>query len=274
MSYHTIMAAAAVIAARSERDRHDAAVVLGSGLGDHARTLPGAVELPYESIAGFPVPQVPGHGGSLFSVPVADGCVLVFAGRAHSYEGHPMDDVVFGVRTAVASGARRVLITNAAGGVNDAYAPGDLVIIRDHLNLTGRNPLTGPNDDRLGPRFPDMSDVYTASLRTKLAGVFAAQGLPRHEGVYAWFPGPTYETPAEVQMAKRLGADLVGMSTVPEAIAVSHMGAEVAGISLVTNLAAGIGDGPLSHDDVTETASRARTTFASVLDAFLPILVE
>lgn len=273
MTYHTIMAAAAVIAARSERDRHDAAVVLGSGLSDYARGLPGAIELPYEGIPGIPVPQIVGHAGSLFSVAVGDRAALLFAGRAHSYEGHPMDDVVFAVRTAVACGARRVLLTNAAGGVNDDYRPGDLVVIRDHLNLAGRNPLTGPNDGRLGPRFPDMTDVYTATLRASLADVFAAEGLTPHEGVYAWFAGPTYETPAEVQMAKRLGADLVGMSTVPEAIAVRHMGAEVAGISLVTNLAAGIGDHPLSHDEVTATAERARARFSGILDAFLPHLV-
>lgn len=273
MSYHTIMAAAAVIAARSERDHHDAAVVLGSGLSDYARNLPGAVELPYEGIPGIPVPQIVGHAGSLFSVAVGDRAALLFAGRAHGYEGHPMDDVVFAVRTAVAAGARRVLLTNAAGGVNEAYRPGELVIIRDHLNLAGKNPLTGPNDDRLGPRFPDMTDVYTATLRRTLVDVFTGEGLTPHEGVYAWFSGPTYETPAEVEMARRLGADLVGMSTVPEAIAVRHMGAEVAGISLVTNLAAGIGDAPLSHDEVTLTAERATSRFASVLDAFLPHLV-
>ncbi|HSJ72201.1 MAG TPA: purine-nucleoside phosphorylase [Acidimicrobiia bacterium] len=273
MSYHTIMAAAAVIAARSERDRHDAAVVLGSGLSTYARSLPGAVELPYQGIPGFPTPQVTGHAGSLFSVPIEGRALLVFAGRVHSYEGWDMDDIVFGVRTAVATGARRVLLTNAAGGVNESFSPGDLVVISDHLNLSGRNPLTGPNDDRLGPRFPDMTEVYTKSLRSRLRDILTERGLPAHEGVYAAFPGPTYETPAEVQMAKRLGADLVGMSTVPEAIAVRHMGAEVAGISLVTNLAAGISRTPLSHAEVTETAMRAQTVFADVVDAFLPTLI-
>ena len=274
MSYHTIMAAAAVIAARSERDRHDAAVVLGSGLSDYASSLPGAIELPYDGIPGFPAPRVTGHVGSLFSVPVGEGSALVFAGRVHSYEGHDMDDVVFGVRTAVASGARRVLLTNAAGAVDEAFSPGDLVMISDHLNLAGRNPLTGPNDDRLGPRFPDMTDVYSPALRDHLRVIFARHDLPPHEGVYAWFAGPTYETPAEIRMARRLGADLVGMSTVPEAIAVRHMGAEVAGISLVTNMAAGIGDAPLSHGEVTHAAEQARSTFAAVLDAFLPVLVS
>lgn len=273
MSYHTIMAAATVVAGRTERKHHDAAVVLGSGLSDYARNLPNALELPYDSIPGFPVPQVAGHGGSVFSVPHGDGAVLFFAGRVHAYEGHPMDDVVFAVRTAAATGVRRVLLTNAAGGVNDDFSPGDLVVISDHLNLAGRNPLTGPNDDRLGPRFPDMTNVYSRDLRTRLEGVYADLGIPYREGVYAWFGGPTYETPAEVQMAKRLGADLVGMSTVPEAIALRHMGVEVAGISLVTNLAAGISTVPLSHEEVTETAATARATFASVVDTLLPHLV-
>lgn len=273
MSYHTLRAAAAVIAARTEVEQHDAAVVLGSGLSDYARALPGAMELPYEDIPGFPVPSVVGHGGSLFSVPVGDGAVLVLAGRVHAYEGWEMSEIVFGVRAAVASGARKVLLTNAAGGVNDALKPGDLVILKDHLNLAGMNPLVGANDDRLGPRFPDMSDVYTKTLRSALGNIFRDQGLEPREGVYAWFSGPSYETPAEVQMARRLGADLVGMSTAPEAIALRHMGAQVAGISLVTNYAAGITDEPLSHHEVTETADQARSRFAAVVDAFLPTLV-
>ena len=274
MSYHTISAAAAVIAARTQREQHDAAVVLGSGLSDYAASLPGAIEMSYESIPGLPVPRVVGHSGALYSVGVGDGAVLVFAGRVHAYEGWEMSDVVAGVRTAVACGARNVLLTNAAGGVNEEFAPGDLVMISDHLNLAGKNPLTGPNDDRLGPRFPDMSEVYSRRLRIAVGNAFDRQGIARHEGVYAWFSGPTYETPAEVQMAKRMGADLVGMSTVPEAIAAKHMGADVAGISLVTNYAAGIIDQPLSHDEVTETAARARTRFSSLIDDLLPELVR
>lgn len=273
MSYHTIMAAATVVAARTEREHHDAAVVLGSGLGEYAHSLPDAVELPYDTIPGFPVPKVTGHGGSLLSVPFGDRAVLFFSGRAHAYEGHPMEDVVFAVRTAAATGVRRVLLTNAAGGVNPGFSPGDLIAISDHLNLAGKNPLTGPNDDRLGPRFPDMSDVYSPALRGVLEDIFASLDIPYREGVYAWFSGPTYETPAEVQMAKALGADLVGMSTVPEAIALRHMDVEVAGISLVTNLAAGISDTPLSHEEVTETAAAARSRFASVVDSLIPALV-
>ncbi len=273
MNYDHLMAAANAIETRTGFDAHDAAVVLGSGLGSYAATLDGAIEIPYADIPGFPQPQVAGHSGSLYSAPVADGRVLLFSGRVHTYEGWEMDDVVFGVRTAVACGAKRVLLTNAAGGVNDDLSPGDLVIISDHLNLTGRNPLTGPNDDRLGPRFPDMTDVYNPTLRAALAETFTEAGITPHEGVYAWFLGPTYETPAEVQMAKRMGADLVGMSTAPEAIAIRHMGAEVAGISLVTNLAAGISPTPLSHEEVTETAAFARRTFTDVVDRFLPTLV-
>ena len=274
MSYDTLIAAAKAIKSRTGFDSHDAAVVLGSGLGSYAATLDGAIEIPYADIPGFPQPQVAGHSGSLYSAPVADGRVLLFSGRVHTYEGWEMGDVVFGVRTAVACGAKRVLLTNAAGGVRDDLFPGDLVIISDHLNLTGRNPLTGPNDDRLGPRFPDMTNVYSPTLRAALANTFTEVGIVPHQGVYAWFLGPTYETPAEVQMAKRVGADLVGMSTAPEAIAIRHMGAEAVGISLVTNLAAGISPTPLSHEEVTETAAIARQTFTDVVDRFLPTLVS
>jgi purine-nucleoside phosphorylase len=271
---HALHAAAVVIAARTGVDNHDAAVVLGSGLSDYARDLDGAIEIPYEDIPGFPVPQVVGHGGVLVSVPIADKRLLVLAGRVHAYEGWRMSEVVFGVRAAVSTGVRNVMLTNAAGAVSDQVSPGDLVIISDHLNLTGRSPLTGPNDDRIGPRFPDMSEVYSIGLRSDLADVFREVGVEPHEGVYAWFPGPSYETPAEVRMAGILGADLVGMSTVPEAIAARHMGANVVAVSLVTNLAAGISPTPLSHDEVTATAARAASTFGSILDRFLPILVS
>ena len=274
MNYEETTQAAAFIADATGFDTHDAALVLGSGLGDYAASLPDAVVVPYADIPGFPVPQVVGHGGSLISAPVGDGRILILSGRVHTYEGWEMDEVVFGVRAVIASGAKRVMLTNAAGGVNASYSPGDLVLIKDHLNLTGRNPLLGLNDDRLGPRFPDLSTVYTPRLRSELAKVFTDVGITPHEGTYAWFLGPTYETPAEVQMGRTLGADLVGMSTVPEAIAARHMGAEVAGISLVTNLAAGISPTPLSHDEVTETAAKAKETFTAVLDAYLPTFVS
>ncbi|MFV1999044.1 MAG: purine-nucleoside phosphorylase [Acidimicrobiia bacterium] len=274
MNYHAIAAAAAFLAARTGIDRHDAVVVLGSGLGDYAASLPDAVAIDYADVPGFPVPRVTGHGGTLVSAAIEGKRLLVLSGRVHAYEGWEMSDIVFGIRTAVTAGAKRVLLTNAAGGVNDDYSPGDLVIISDHINFTGLNPLIGHNDDRLGPRFPDLSSTYTAGLRWDLAAIFSDAGLAAHEGTYAWFLGPSYETPAEVRMARGAGADLVGMSTVPEAIAAAHMGAEVAGISLVTNLAAGISPTPLSHGEVTSTAERARATFTNVLDQFLPILVS
>jgi purine-nucleoside phosphorylase len=274
MSYEQLQEAAAAIARLTGRDHHDAAVVLGSGLSGYASSLPDAVEIPYADIPHFPEPRVVGHGGSLFSVPVGDGAVLLFAGRVHTYEGWDLSEVVFGVRTAALTGASTVVLTNAAGGLGEGLAPGDLVAIRDHLNYTARNPLVGINDDRLGPRFPDMSDVYPERVRDLLRRSFSAAGVEYHEGVYAWFLGPSYETPAEIEMVRRAGGDLVGMSTVPEAIALNHMGIDVAGISLVTNFAAGITDTPLSHEEVTETATEARERFSAVLDALLPMLVN
>ena len=274
MSYEDLQAAAAAIAERTGRAHHDAAVVLGSGLSGYASSFGDAIEIPYADIPHFPEPRVVGHGGSLFSAPVGDGGVLLFAGRVHTYEGWPLDEVVFGVRTAALAGARSVLLTNAAGGLGEGLAPGDLVAIRDHLNYTARNPLVGVNDDRLGPRFPDMSEVYSLRLRSVMRRAFEAAAVPYHEGVYAWFLGPSYETPAEIEMVRRAGGDLVGMSTVPEAIALNHMGVGVAGISLVTNYAAGITDAPLSHEEVTETAAEARERFTAVLDALLPMLVD
>jgi len=274
MNYEHLQEAAATIARRTGRERHQAAVVLGSGLSGYAASLENAIEIPYADIPHFPEPRVVGHGGSLFSAPVGDGAVLLFAGRVHTYEGWDLADVVFGVRTAALAGASTVLLTNAAGGLGDGLAPGDLVAIRDHLNYTARNPLVGVNDDRLGPRFPDMSEVYSQRVRDLMRRAFESAAVEYREGVYAWFLGPSYETPAEIEMVRRAGGDLVGMSTVPEAIALNHMGVDVAGISLVTNYAAGITDTPLSHEEVTQTASEARGRFTAVLDALLPLLVE
>lgn len=272
MTYEKIQEARAAITAATGRDHHDAAIVLGSGLSGYAATLPGAVEVAYSAIPGFPVPRVEGHSGSLFSAELDGNPVMILAGRVHTYEGWELSDVVFAVRTAVASGCRTIALTNAAGGVGDGMQPGDLVLISDHLNLTGRNPLAGTNDERLGPRFPDMSRVYGTELRSLARQAGRDSDVELSEGVYAWFLGPSYETPAEVQMAKRLGADLVGMSTVPEAIAARHMGAEVLGMSLVTNLAAGISPTPLSHAEVTQTADAARERFTRLLDVLLPRL--
>lgn len=273
MNYDQLKIAADAIGTATGRASHDTAVVLGSGLSSYAAELDGAVAIPYSDIPGFPVPQVAGHGGTLYSVPIGDGAALFLAGRVHTYEGWDLDEVVFGVRSAALSGCRTVLLTNAAGGIGDRMIPGALVAIKDHLNLTSRNPLVGANDDRLGPRFPDMSELYSERLRGLIRESFTVADTPYREGVYAWFLGPSYETPAEVRMAEAGGADLVGMSTVPEAIAIRHMGVEVAGISLVTNYAAGIIDQPLSHDDVTETATAAMGRFRAVLDDLVPKLV-
>jgi purine-nucleoside phosphorylase len=273
MNFEAVDRAARALAEATGRPTHRLAIVLGSGLGDYAGSLPGTVRVPYGELPGFPVPKVEGHAGSAYSAELGGAPVLVLAGRVHAYEGWDLGDVVFAVRTAVRAGCGTIVLTNAAGGCGDGLAAGDLVLIRDHINLAGRNPLAGPNDDRLGPRFPDMSTVYPADLRSLAHDVGDRVGVPLKEGVYAWFLGPSYETPAEVQMARRMGADLVGMSTVPEAIAARHMGARVAGISLVTNLAAGISPTPLSHDEVTATADAARERFTRLLDALLPALV-
>jgi len=248
---------------------HRVAITLGSGLGDYADSLPDAITIPYEDVPHFPVPTVAGHGGKLVSAVFGDIGVLILAGRVHYYEGRPLSDLVFGTRLAVVNGCRTVILTNAAGGCGDGLEPGDLVVLRDHINLTGQSPLIGPNDERLGPRFPDMSTVYPVELRARAHAAAAAAGTSLKEGVYAWFTGPAYETPAEVQMARRLGADLVGMSTVPEAVAARHLGADVVGISLVTNLAAGIADHPLSHEEVTEAGRDAQHHFAAVVDHLL-----
>jgi purine-nucleoside phosphorylase len=271
MTFDDIGVAAMTIAERTGRGAHRVAVVLGSGLGDYGSTLPEAIAIPYAEIPGWPMPTVAGHKGTLFSADV-NGPILVLSGRVHMYEGRPLDEIVFGVRAAIASGARTVVLTNAAGGVADGLHPGDLVLISDHLNLTGTNPLTGPNDERLGPRFPDLTDVYSKRVRAIARSTADRAGVPLGEGVYAWLPGPSYETPAEIRMVRTLGGDLVGMSTVPEAIAARHMGAEVLGISLVTNLAAGISPTPLTHEEVRETAAMARGTFARLLDHLLPAL--
>jgi len=272
MNYDALEHAAAIIAERTGRT-HDVALVLGSGLSGYAATLPHAVEIPYGEIPGFPVPSVTGHGGTLVSTSLAGGSALVFAGRVHFYEGWPLEKIVFGVRTAVLAGCSKVVLTNAAGGCGDGLEAGDLVLLSDHLNLTGQNPLHGANDERLGPRFPDMSEVYSAQLRATAHEAAAVAGSSLEEGVYAWFTGPSYETPAEVEMARRMGADLVGMSTVPEAVAARHMGAEIIGMSLVTNLAAGISPTPLSHEEVTATAAEARERFTAILTELLGRLV-
>jgi purine-nucleoside phosphorylase len=245
-------------------------LILGSGLGGAVESLPGH-DLPYAQIRGLPVPTVEGHAGFLR----LGGRVAVMTGRFHYYEGFSLDDVVLPVFVLHGLGVRTLIVTNAAGGIRRSYSPGELVLISDHINLMGATPLRGANPPSLGPRFPDMSEAYSRRLRElagSTAGALAAIRAPLQEGVYAAFMGPTYETPAEVRMAERMGADLVGMSTVPEVIAARYLGMEVLGISMVTNMAAGILDEPLSHADVMHTAARVVPVLAELLRALLPRL--
>lgn len=245
------------------------AVVLGSGLGAFGDTVAErGRKIPYAEL-GFPSSAVVGHAGALclgtvetdgVSVPIA--CMQ---GRVHAYEGHEPDRVVFAVRALARWGCRTFVLTNAAGGVNPALEPGDLMLLSDHLNLTGRNPLIGPNDDRLGPRFPDMSVAYDRELRDKARVAARVGGIVLREGVYAALSGPSYETPAEIRMLRALGADAVGMSTVPEVIALRHMGARCVALSCITNKGAGLSEGLLSHTEVQEVADRTRAAFVGLL---------
>jgi purine-nucleoside phosphorylase len=250
-----------------------AGVVLGSGLGGLADRLERAVVIPYEEIPYFPVSRVAGHPGRLVVGDLREGeakvSLAVMQGRVHGYEGWSAEEVAFGARVLCRLGIRALLVTNAAGGVNPAFVPGDIVRIVDHLNLSGQNPLAGENDERLGPRFPDLSEAYDARLGALLVEAAGAAGVPLRSGVYACMPGPSYETPAEVRMLRALGADVVGMSTVLEVIAARHMGVPVAGLSVVSNPAAGLARKPLSHEDVAETAARVEGRLSTLLTAFL-----
>lgn len=246
------------IARATGRDRFRVAVVLGSGLGELAARLVGGEPIPYSSIEGMPLSGVPGHEGSLYFD--AGGDVLVFAGRAHLYEGHDARTVTHWVRAAIDAGCETFVMTNAAGGIREDLEIGAPCLISDHINLTGENPLVGPNDER-GPRFLDQTEVYSRRLRD----LARAADPDLAEGVYVGLLGPTYETPAEVRMLATLGADLVGMSTVLEAIQARHLGAEVLGISLVTNLAAGLSPQPLSHDEVAAAGRHAADGLEAIL---------
>lgn len=247
----------------------DLAVVLGSGLGDYAEALQDARMIPYADIPGFPPATVAGHAGEMWAGLLHGKRVLMMKGRFHSYEGHSLADVVLPVRAMARMGVKDLILTNAAGSVNVDFAPGDLMLITDFINFSGKNPLTGPNVDELGPRFPDMSRAYDRRLRAIACEVARERGIVLREGVYAWFNGPTYESPAEVRMARVLGADAVGMSTVPETIAAVHAGMRVLGVSCLTNMAAGILDAPLSHQEVVETGERVRGTFRALLDGVI-----
>lgn len=248
------------------------AVVLGSGLGAFANELTDRAEIPYAEIPGWPVSTVAGHAGKLVIGKLGGIDVAVMAGRNHLYEGYTAAQVTFGVRVLHHLGVRSILFTNAAGGINLAYSRGALVLISDHINLQGANPLIGPNDDTLGPRFPDMTEAYSVQLRAIAHEVSQNLGIDLADGVYAAVTGPNYETPAEIRYMRTIGADLVGMSTVPEVIVANHLGMHVAAISCVTNMAAGISKQKLSMEEVLYTGERVRHTLIRFLKALVPRL--
>lgn len=247
-------------------------MVLGSGLGDFADTLEDAVRIPFSQIPNFPLPTVPGHVGALVFGKKQGKEVVVLQGRIHFYEGLPQSEITLPIRVLAAIGVKTLILTNAAGGVNTSFSPGDLMLISDHINYSFSNPLIGPNLDDFGPRFPDASDIYTARLRASVQKAAASAGLRLQEGVYMMFSGPSYETPAEIRMARILGADAVGMSTVPEALVAAHCGMQVLGISCITNMAAGVLPQKLDHAEVMETAARVHDLFQSVLDLALSVI--
>ncbi len=247
-------------------------VVLGSGLGAFADQLDSAVATPYSEIEGWPASTAAGHAGKLVTGRIGDTEVIVLAGRAHLYEGYTAQQVTFGIRELARRGVRSVILTNAAGAISVDYKPGDLVLISDHINLLGANPLTGPNDDSLGPRFPDMSEAYSRDFREIAKEEGQELGITLPEGIYAAVPGPSYETPAEIRYLRTIGADLVGMSTVPETIAANHMGLKVLAISCVTNMAAGILPQKLHHSEVMQTGERIKGILVSLLQRVIPRL--
>jgi purine-nucleoside phosphorylase len=244
-------------------------LILGSGLGVLADEIAQPVKIPYKEIPDFPVSTVEGHAGQLVFGTLNDIPVVAMQGRFHYYEGYSFDKVTFPVRVMRELGVETLIVTNAAGGVNKSFSPGDLMIISDHINNMGSNPLIGPNDSRLGARFPDMSEAYTKELRNIAKDIAAHLNIKIQEGVYVGNTGPSYETPAEIKCLRILGGDAVGMSTVPEVIVARHSGMKVLGISCISNMAAGILDQPLTHDEVIETTERVKANFLSYVKALV-----
>jgi len=259
---------------KQTRLRPRIALVLGSGLGAFADEFSGALRIPYARIPHFPRSTAIGHRGQLVLGKVEGVAVAAMQGRVHLYEGYSAQQVAFPMRVFARMGVRAAILTNAAGGINLGYSEGALVILRDHINLQGANPLVGPNDDRFGPRFPDMTRAYDPDFRRFAAEEGKKLGLALGEGVYLALAGPNYETPAEIQAFRTLGADLVGMSTVPEVLAARHSGLRVLGISCVTNMAAGITGAPLSAEEVFETGARVKHQFVALLKAVIPRIAE
>ncbi len=241
------------------------AIILGSGLGDYAGNIRVEAEISYSDIEGFPVSTVPGHAGKFIFGYIGAVPVVCMKGRVHYYEGYPITDVVLPVRLMKLLGAEILFLTNAAGGVNTTFHAGDLMLIRDHIACFAPNPLIGPNMDELGTRFPDMSSVYDKALQEIIRDTARENAIYVQEGVYAYLTGPSFESPADIRMMRALGADAVGMSTVPEAIAANHMGMRICGISCISNLAAGMTQNPLTHEEVQETADMAAAAFAKLV---------
>jgi purine-nucleoside phosphorylase len=248
------------------------AVVLGSGLGAFADALQDSVVIPYADIPNFPRATAIGHAGSLVIGKTGELTVAAMQGRVHQFEGYSSREAAFPVRVLGRLGIRSLVLTNAAGGINAAHRQGSLVLLSDHINLQGNNPLHGPNDERFGPRFPDMSEAYSRRYRRLALDAGRELGIELSEGVYAALPGPSYETPAEIRYLRTIGADLVGMSTVPEVIVARHMGIDVLAISCVTNMAAGMFEGVIDHEEVLQTGHRVRATLLALLAAILPKL--
>ncbi|GFN35425.1 purine-nucleoside phosphorylase [Tepidimicrobium xylanilyticum] len=244
-------------------------IIFGSGLGDLGDKIKNSHIIKYEEIPNFPKSTVEGHKGQLILGQLGNKNVVAMQGRFHYYEGYPLKDVVFPVRVMIGLGIETLIVTNAAGGVDENFTPGDLMIINDHINITGKNPLVGPNLDELGPRFLDMTRAYDNELIKLAKNVGKDIGIDLKEGVYMWFTGPSYETPAEVRLARILGASAVGMSTVPEVIVAVHQGIKVLGISCITNMAAGILDQPLSHEEVIETSLKVKGKFEKLIVGIL-----
>lgn len=249
----------------------DFGLILGSGLGELAEEIEEAIVIPYDQIPFFPTSKVVGHAGQLVYGTLSGKKVLAMQGRFHFYEGHSMQTVTYPVRVMAALKAHSVIVTNASGGVNESFVPGDLMLITDHINFTGQNPLIGPNEDEIGPRFPDMSEAYTLTYREVAKEAASQLDLTLKEGVYMGYSGPTYETPAEIRMSRTMGADAVGMSTVPEVIVAAHSGLKVLGISCITNLAAGM-QANLNHEEVVETTQRVKQSFKALIKEVLVLL--
>ena len=268
MSYYA-QVEEAVAFIRGRAAQPDVAVVLGSGLGDFASRLQDATALPYGDLPHWPASNVVGHEGRLVIGSMAGRRVAALSGRVHLYEGHDLRTVTFATRVMASLGVRALILTNAAGGINASLEPGTLMVIDDHINLLGTNPLMGPNEDRWGVRFPDMSEVYSKRLRAIADEVANEQRLTIGHGVYIAVPGPSYETPAEIRAFRALGADAVGMSTVPEAIVARQMRLDVLGLSCISNAAAGVLPQPLNHDEVMAVARRVRGVFASLLEGII-----